>query len=97
MFILYEAKANQAKGKILSAELFVLKLLDKLKKNINKICRNCVGTYKMAQFTAMIWHWHSIFSVISSNETDTNNFIFSANVIQKNLVEFVRYVKTQHN
>jgi hypothetical protein len=31
MFILYEAKANRAKGNILSAELFGLKLLDKLK------------------------------------------------------------------
>jgi len=31
MFILHEAKANQAKGIILSVELFVLKLLDKLK------------------------------------------------------------------
>jgi hypothetical protein len=31
MYILYEAKANMAKGKILSAELFVLKLLAKLK------------------------------------------------------------------
>jgi hypothetical protein len=31
MFILYGAKVNQAKGKILSAELLVLKLLAKIK------------------------------------------------------------------
>jgi hypothetical protein len=31
MFILYAAKVNQAKGKILSPELFGLKLLAKLK------------------------------------------------------------------
>ena len=37
------------------------------------------------------------FSDISRNKTDTNTFIFNANVTQKNLVEFVRYVKTQHN
>ena len=42
----------------------------------------------------MIWHWHTISSDISSNKTDTNNFIFSANVTQKNLDEVVRYVKT---
>jgi hypothetical protein len=31
MYILYEAKANRAKGKALPAELFGLKLLAKLK------------------------------------------------------------------
>jgi hypothetical protein len=31
MFILYEAKANQVKGKFMSAELFVLKILVKLR------------------------------------------------------------------
>jgi hypothetical protein len=31
IFILHDAKANQAKGKFLSAELFVLKSLDKSK------------------------------------------------------------------
>jgi hypothetical protein len=40
MFILYEAKAKQAKGKILSAELFGLKLLAKLRSDINEISRN---------------------------------------------------------
>ena len=35
MFILYEAKANQAKRKIVSAELFGLKLVAKLKLYIN--------------------------------------------------------------
>jgi len=47
----------------------------------------------MAQFTATIWHWHTIFSDTSSNKTDTNNFIFSANITHKDLVEVVRYVK----
>jgi len=37
--ILYEAKAKQAKGKILSVELFGLKLLAKLKYDINEIWR----------------------------------------------------------
>jgi hypothetical protein len=36
MFVLYEAKANQAKGRILSAELFGLKLLAKLKWTLMK-------------------------------------------------------------
>ena len=81
MFILYQAKANQAKGNFLSVELFVLKLLAKLKQDINEIWRNGVGTYKMANFTVTIWH--TISSDISSNKTDTNNSIFSANIIQK--------------
>ena len=97
MFILYEAKGNQAKGKILYAELFVLKSLDKLKQDINEIWRNGVGTYKMAHFPATIWHQHTISSDISSNKADTSNCIFNANVTQKNLVEFIPYVKTQHN
>jgi hypothetical protein len=86
MFILYEVKANQAEGKILYAELFGLKLLAKVKYDINEIWRNCVGTYKMAYSTATIWHRHTISSDISSNKTDTNNFIFIPNVTQKNLV-----------
>jgi hypothetical protein len=44
MFILYEAKANMAKEKILSAELFGLYLLDKLKYDINEIWNYCVDT-----------------------------------------------------
>jgi hypothetical protein len=56
MLILFEAKANQAKGKIMSPEIFGLKLLAKLKYEINEIWRNCVVTYKMAHFTAPIWH-----------------------------------------
>ena len=95
IFILYEAKANQAKGKILSTELFGLNILAKLKWDINEIWRNSVGAYKMAQFTATIWH--TISSDISSNKTDNNNFILSANVTQKNLVEVVCFVKTQHH
>jgi len=92
MFILYEAKANQAKGKFLSAELFFFKLLVKLEEDINEIWKNCVGKYKMAHFTTTIWH--TIPSDISSNKPDTNNFIFNPNITQKNLAEVVRYVKT---
>ena len=47
----------------------------------------------MPHFTATIWH--TVSSDISNNKTDTNNFIFSANITPKNLVQFVRYVKTQ--
>ena len=36
MFILYETKANEAKGKTMSAELFGLKLLAKLKWTLMK-------------------------------------------------------------
>jgi hypothetical protein len=52
--------------------------LDKLKYDINEIWNYCVDTWKMAHFTATIWHTTS--SDISSNKPDTNNFIFSANV-----------------
>jgi len=95
MFILYGAKAQQAKGKILSTESLGLKLLAKLKLDIYEIWRNCFGTYKMAHFTATIWHTAS--SDIKSNKTDTTNFIFSANLTQKYLVEIFRYVKAQHH
>jgi len=54
--------------------------LVKLEEDISEIWKNCVGAYKMAHFTAMIWH--TIASDISSNKTDTNNFIFNANVTQ---------------
>ena len=83
MFILYGAKANQAKG---------LKLLAKLKYDIKTIWKNCVGTNKMAHFTATIWQ--IISSDIITNKIDTNNFIFSANITQNNLAQFFRYVKT---
>ena len=49
----------------------------------------------MAHFTAT--KWHTVSSDISSNKTDTSNFIFSANVTQENLADVVRYVKTQHH
>jgi hypothetical protein len=52
---------------------------------------------KVAHSTAAIWHWHYISFDISSNKTDTKNFIFSPNVTQKYLVEVVRYVKNQHH
>jgi hypothetical protein len=42
--ILYEAKAKQAKGKTLTAELFGLKLVAYLKYDFNEIWSNCVGT-----------------------------------------------------
>ena len=35
----------------------------------------------MAHFTATFWH--TISSDVSSNKTDTNNFIFSANITQR--------------
>jgi hypothetical protein len=38
---------------------------------------------------------HTISSGINSNKTGTKNFIFNANITQKDLVEFVRYVKPQ--
>jgi len=55
--------------------------LAKLKYDINEIWRNCVGTHKMAHFTATIWY--TISSDINSNKTDTNNFTFSANITQR--------------
>ena len=48
----------------------------------------------MAHFTPTIWH--TISSDINSNKMDNNNFIFSANITQMNLVEIFSYVKTQH-
>jgi hypothetical protein len=92
MFIWYEDKANRAKGWILSVEFFGLKLFAKFKYDINEIWRNRVGTYKLAHFAATIFH--TISSDISSNKTDTNNFIFSGNITQKCVADDARYVET---
>ena len=49
----------------------------------------------MAHFTVTVWH--AISPDISSNKTDTNNFIFSTIITQKNLVKVVRYANSQHH
>jgi hypothetical protein len=67
--------------KILSSDLVGLKLLAKLRWDINEISMNLFGAYNMEIFTATVHH--TIYFYINSNRNFTHSSIFNANTTQR--------------